>query len=89
MKQADGKFRHQSVQDRKSIKALLEAVTKGVGKGELTFSDDDGSFTLEPDGLMTVRIRGEKSDGACRFDISVTWSERPDEDDKSKPVKIS
>ena len=55
----------------------------------MTFSDDDGSFTLEPDGLMTVRIRGEKSDGACRFDISVTWSERPDEDDKSKPVKIS
>ncbi|WP_158972028.1 amphi-Trp domain-containing protein [Chachezhania sediminis] len=89
MKQAEGKFRHQSVQDRKTIKVLLEAVTKGVAKGELTFSDEDGSFTLQPEGLMTIRIRGEKNDGACRFDISVAWSERPDEDDRKAAPRVT
>jgi amphi-Trp domain-containing protein len=56
MQNGDGSFRHESLQSRKSIKALLEAVTKGIGKGELTLSDGDEEIVLEPGGLITVRV---------------------------------
>ncbi len=73
----DGKFRHESLQTRKSVKALLEAVTKGIGKGELTLSDEDGEILLEPEGLLGLRIRAEKADGANRIDLRITWSDEP------------
>lgn len=74
---SNDEFRHESLQTRKTIKALLEAVTKGVGKGELTLGDDDGEITLQPDGLLTLRLRGQRSDGACRLDLRISWSEDP------------
>ncbi|WP_193141392.1 MULTISPECIES: amphi-Trp domain-containing protein [unclassified Meridianimarinicoccus] len=76
MAATDGKFRHESLQDRKSIKALLEAITKGIGKGELTLSEGDDSLTLPLDQLMTLRVKADRSDGTCRVDLRISWSER-------------
>ncbi|PRY20948.1 amphi-Trp domain-containing protein [Aliiruegeria haliotis] len=85
----DGKFRHESLQSRKTIKALLESITKGLGKGELTLSDEDGAITLEPDGLLTLRIRAERAEGNCRLDLRVTWSEDADPPKSKGAPKIS
>ena len=38
MSRPDGKFRHESLQDRKTIKTLLAALTKGIRAGEITLS---------------------------------------------------
>ena len=35
MKQGKKSFRHESIQDTKSIQAILKAVTQGLGKGKL------------------------------------------------------
>ncbi|SDJ69121.1 amphi-Trp domain-containing protein [Aliiruegeria lutimaris] len=77
----DGKFRHDSLQTRKTVKALLEALTKGIGKGELVLSDEDGEIALEPDGLLNLRIRAERADGSNRVDLRITWN------DESRPVE--
>lgn len=75
MMNGDGSFRHESIQNRRSIKALLEAVTKGVGKGELTLSDGEDEFVMEPGGLITLRVRAERSNGSNRVDLRLTWTE--------------
>ena len=36
-------FRHESLQDTESIQVLLKALTRGIGKGRLTFSDEDAA----------------------------------------------
>lgn len=74
MSQSDGKFRHDSLQSRKSIKALLDALTKGVGKGELTLSDGDDTLILPVEDLLTLRLRADRSDGVCRVDLRLSWS---------------
>lgn len=76
----DGEFRHESLQSRKTITTLLEAVTKGVGKGRLTLGDDENEITLEPDGLLTLRVRGNRNGSNCRLDIRITWN-----DDSASP----
>ncbi len=75
MNSGEGSFRHESIQTRKSIKALLEAVTKGIGKGELSLSDGEDEFIMEPDGLITLRVRAERSNGSNRIDLRLTWNE--------------
>ena len=88
MQNGDGSFRHESLQSRKSIKALLEAVTKGIGKGELTLSDGDEEIVLEPGGLITVRVRAERSGGSNRSDLRLTWTETADTPKPKSDLKV-
>lgn len=88
MHNGDGSFRHESMQSRKSIKALLEAITKGVGKGELTLADGEDELVLEPDGLLTLRVRAERSNGSNRIDLRLTWSDAATPSSKKSELKI-
>lgn len=85
MSQPDGKFRHESLQDRKTIKTLLAALTKGIAAGEITLSDGDKDLVLPVEGLMAVRIRADRSDGACRVDLRISWTEDSDTENTSAP----
>ena len=75
MTNGEGNFRHESIQNRKTIKALLEAITKGIGKGELTLSDGEDELVMEPGDLITLRVRAERSEGSNRIDLRLTWTE--------------
>jgi len=85
MSHTDGKFRHESLQDRKTIKALLNALTKGIGAGEITLSDGDGDLTLPVEGLLTLRIKADRSEGACRVDLRISWTEENAPDRRDAP----
>jgi len=85
MSHTDGKFRHESLQDRKTIKALLNALTKGIGAGEITLSDGDGDLTLPVEGLLTLRIKADRSEGACRVDLRISWTEENAPDSRDAP----
>ncbi|WP_428526770.1 amphi-Trp domain-containing protein [Roseibium sp.] len=88
MQNGDGSFRHESLQSRKSIKALLEAVTKGIGKGELTLSDGDEEIVLEPGGLITVRVRADRANGSNRLDLRLTWTESTEAQKPKSDLKV-
>lgn len=76
MSYPDGKFRHESLQDRKSIRTLLDALSKGIGKGELALVDGEDELLLPLDGLMTLRLKADRSDGQCKVDLRISWSEQ-------------
>jgi len=78
MSQPDGKFRHESLQDRKTIKTLLAALTKGIRAGEITLSDGDTELVLPVEGVLTLRIKADRQDGACRVDLRISWTEDSD-----------
>lgn len=88
MHNSDGTFRHESLQTRKSIKALLDAVTKGIGKGELSLGDGDDELVLHPDGLITMRVRAERSNGSNRIDLRLTWTEETEAPNGKGELKI-
>lgn len=66
-------FKHESLQDKKSIQAMLKSVAKAIAKGELTFSDEDGEIVLEPKGLLNLKVTARKLDGEQRLDLRVSW----------------
>ena len=66
-------FKHESLQDKKSIQNMLKSISKAIAKGELKFSDQDGEIVMEPKGLLNLKITAKKQDGEQRLDLRVSW----------------
>ena len=64
-------------------------MTKGIGKGSLTLEDGDGEILLEPEGLLNLRIRAERGDGANRLELRLTWSDEPAPSAEKPAPKVS
>lgn len=88
MKRVDKSFRHESLQDLKSVREILKALTNGVAKGKVTLSDDRGEVVLEPEGLLHVKLTARQDDEDSRLTLRLRW--RSDkEGPKKKALKVS
>ena len=88
MAQIKNSFKHESLQDSKSIQDILKAVTKGIAKGELVFNDDEGEITLQPEGLMALKVSARQEDGHNRLDIRIRWHSE-EKAIESKPLQVN
>jgi len=84
MKRKKNSFRHESLQNRESIQAMLKALTEGIAKGKLSFSDDDDSISMAPDGLLNLKLSVSQEDNRNRINLRITW-----EDQQQKPLQKS
>ncbi|MDU0355847.1 amphi-Trp domain-containing protein [Paraglaciecola aquimarina] len=73
MLQSKNTFRHESLQDNKSIQDILKAITKGIGKGKLVFSDDNDSFEIHPEGLLQLKVTASEDESRHRLDLRISW----------------
>ncbi|MDX1334308.1 MAG: amphi-Trp domain-containing protein [Gammaproteobacteria bacterium] len=88
MKRGKLSFRHESLQDSKTIKGILKSLTDGLASGKLSFSDADDSIELRPKGLMNLKITASQEDNLNKVNIRITWqSEDKDKENKSLKVK--
>ncbi len=83
------RFRHESLQDAETIQQLLKALTKGVGRGELTFSDEDGEIVMQPAGLLNLKLTASKEDGRNRVTVRITWHDPKREKKSKKSLTVS
>ncbi len=88
MAQIKNSFKHESLQDRKSIQDILKAVTKGIAKGELVFNDDEGEIVMQPEGLLTLKVSARQEDGQNRLDIRIRWQSEERELER-KPLQVN
>ncbi|ADZ90662.1 amphi-Trp domain-containing protein [Marinomonas mediterranea] len=79
-------FKHEALLDASDIQDVLKAISKGVGKGKLEFSDDkDGELTLEPQGLLRLKVTASEEDDRQQFEIKVRWEKSPKAISKTPP----
>ena len=76
MKRKKNSFRHESLQNRDSIQTILKALTEGIAKGKLSFSDDDDSISMSPDGLLNLKLSVSREDNRNRINLRITWEDR-------------
>jgi amphi-Trp domain-containing protein len=88
MKQGKKSFRHESLQDAKSIQGILKAVSQGIGKGRLNLSDEDDEMVLEPDGLLHLKLTANQEENRHRINLRITWQSEG-ELPKKKNLQIS
>lgn len=87
MSSSNRDFRHESIQDAKSIQDILKAITKGIASGKLCLSDDNGEVKLEPKGLLGLKVTARQEDTQNRLDIRITWQDKEKQLEK-KPLNI-
>lgn len=86
MTQRKNSFRHESLQDGESISDLLNALTEGLAKGKLNFSDDEDEMLMEPKGLLNLKLKASQEEGRHRVDIRISWQVK---DKKTKKSTLS
>ena len=62
-------FRHESLQDRESVRKILEAVTRGIAGGKVSFSDADDKMVMKPEGLLHLKLTASQEDSRQRINI--------------------
>ncbi len=88
MRQGKKNFRHESLQDRDSIQAILKAITQGVAKGRLTLSDEEGEMVLHPDGLLQLKVTATQDTDRHRLNLRITWQAEESRLKSGKTLKV-
>ncbi|MDC1287675.1 amphi-Trp domain-containing protein [Gammaproteobacteria bacterium] len=89
MKRKKNSFRHESLQNCDSIQAILKALTEGIAKGKLSFSDDDDSISMAPDGLLNLKLNVSQEDNRNRINLRITWQDRAKKTLKKSRLSVS
>ena len=87
MRQSKNTFRHESLQDGKTIQELLKSITQGIGKGKLTFSDEGGELLMEPEGLLNLKVTASEDEARHRINIRITW-QAEERIERKKPLTV-
>ena len=88
MRNGKKSFRHQSLQDEKSIQGILQAITSGIAKGKITFSDEDEKIVMRPEGLLELKVTANQEDNRNRFNIRISWQVEDDGEKKGKSLSV-
>lgn len=73
MKRSKSDFRHESIQDNKSIQSTLKALTDGIAKKEITFSDEADTLVMHPKGLLNLKVTATQDGNDNRISIRIKW----------------
>lgn len=81
-------FRHESLQDSQTISKLLNSITEGLAKGSLKFSDEDDKITLEPKGLLRLKLTADQEENRNSVTLRISW-ENNDGLRKNKKLSVT
>ena len=81
-------FRHQSLQDQKSIQGILKSITNGIAKGKITFSDEDDRIVMRPEGLLDLKVTAAQEENSNRINIRISWQVDDAGEKKKKSLSV-
>ena len=89
MRHGKSSFRHDSLQDSKTIRGILKSVTQGLAEGRLTFSDEDDEMVMEPEGLLNLKLTATQEEGRNRINIRISWQVEDRTAKKKKALTVT
>lgn len=82
---ADDRFKHESLQDAKSIVRYIDALGLGFSNGAIRFRSDEREFVLNPQGLVNLEVEAKRKHDEIKLNLKFKWTERsgrkPETDD--------
>ena len=89
MRRDKNTFRHDSLQDTKSISKVLDSITEGLAKGKLVFSDEDDKIVLNPDGLLELKVTASQEDNRQKVNVRISWQVESKTKNNKKSLTVS
>ena len=88
MRSGKRSFRHQSLQDEKSIQDILKSITSGIARGKITFSDENEKIVMRPEGLLDLKITATREENHNRLNIRISWQVEDVGEKKKKSLTV-
>jgi len=88
MRNGKRSFRHQSLQDEKTIQDILKSIASGLAKGKITFSDEDEKIVMKPEGLLDLKLTATQEENRNRFNIRISWQVDDSREKKKKSLSV-
>ena len=88
MRNGKRSFRHQSLQDEKTIQDILKSIASGLAKGKITFSDEDEKIVMKPEGLLDLKVTATQEENRNRFNIRISWQVDDSREKKKKSLSV-
>ena len=88
MRNGKKSFRHQSLQDEKTIQDILKSIASGLAKGKITFSDEDDKIVMKPEGLLDLKVTATQEENRNRFNIRISWQVDDSREKKKKSLSV-
>ena len=89
MRQGKKSFRHESMQDAASIQEIMAAISAGIAKGKVSFSDEDDKIVMRPEGLLHMKVTAAQEEDRDRISIRISWQVEDKLGKKKKPLRVS
>lgn len=88
MRKGKRSFRHESLQDSRTISDILQSITKAIEKGKLVFSDEDDRIVMEPEGLLQLKVTASQEDSRQRVNVRISWQVEATDNRKKRVLSI-
>lgn len=88
MSSGANRFKHESLEDSKSIVKYLKALQEGFESEALLFCSDNRKLVLNPSGLINLEIEARRKDDDIKLSIRFRWSEETSREAKKQPLDI-
>ena len=89
MRHGKSSFRHDSLQDCKTIRNILKSISNGLVEGKLTFSDNEDEIVMEPKGLLDLKVTATQEEDRHRISIRISWQVEDEPAKKKKVLSVS
>lgn len=83
-----GEFEYEALQEAQAVARYLSALADGLKEGTLALSVDGKRLTLEPRGLLRLRIEAKRSKSRCRVNLKLSWREGEEGPGSEGPLLI-
>ena len=88
MRKGKRSFRHESLQDSKSISDILQSITNAIAKGKVVFSDEDDRIVMQPEGLLHLKVTASQEDSRQRINVRISWQVEENSNRKKRILSI-
>jgi len=89
MRQVKNGFRHDSLQDSRSIQGILKSIADGINKGKIVFSDEDDKMVMQPEGLLHLRLKAVQEENRNQISIRISWQVKDKRARQNKSLSVS
>jgi amphi-Trp domain-containing protein len=72
---ASDEFKHESLQDLKSIGQYLKALTEALEAGRVDLADENGQLVLHPFGLLNLELSARRRGNRAKLQLRLSWTE--------------
>ena len=88
MSSSSNRFKHESLEDSKTIVKYLKALQEGFEQESIMFTSDSRQLVINPCGLINMEVEAKRKGDDIKLTLQFRWSEQDNKETDKQPLDI-